>query len=127
MVDINKKISVEEAKKIYQENNHRIVDENQDSFVSLKNINKIYPNNVQAVYDFNLDIKKNESLKMVVLWMALVLGLKLMTVLHAPLLITNMVFIGVSFALLMISYKKNQERTGHQSSAIDSGFCTRGG
>ena len=25
------------------------------------------------------------------------------------------------------TYKKNQERTGHQSSAIDSGFCTRGG
>ena len=65
MVDINKKISVEEAKKIYQENNHRIVDENQDSFVSLKNINKIYPNNVQAVYDFNLDIKKNDFIALV--------------------------------------------------------------
>lgn len=25
------------------------------------------------------------------------------------------------------THKKNQERTGHQSSAIDSGFCTRGG
>lgn len=65
MIGINNEISVKEAKKIYQENNHRIVDENHDSFVSLKNVNKIYPNNVQAVYDFNLDIKKNDFIALV--------------------------------------------------------------
>lgn len=48
------KITVEEARKIYKENNHRVIDDSVDGFVVLKDVNKIYNNKVQAVYDFNI-------------------------------------------------------------------------
>ncbi len=63
-MDINEKMIIDEAKKIYKENNNRIVNDD-TSFVSLRNINKIYPNNVQAVFDFNLDIDKNDFIALV--------------------------------------------------------------
>lgn len=43
------------------------------------------------------------------LWAALMLCLKLFTVMQAPLLVTNTVFIVVSFGLISVSYIKNQE------------------
>ena len=59
------KITVEEARKIYKENNHRVIDDSVDGFVVLKDVNKIYNNKVQAVYDFNIKINKNEFIVLV--------------------------------------------------------------
>ena len=64
MIDLKKKMDIEEAKRIYEENGSKLISEN-SSFVSLRNIDKIYPNKVQAVFDFNLDIEKNDFVALV--------------------------------------------------------------
>ncbi len=64
-MDINKKMDINEIKKIDKENNGELIDESLTSFVTLRNINKIYSNNVQAVFDFNLDIDKNDFVVLV--------------------------------------------------------------
>ena len=64
-VELNKKITKQEAKQVYEQSKGKLIDETNEAFVSLKNINKIYPNGVQAVYDFNLDINKQEFVALV--------------------------------------------------------------
>lgn len=64
-VELNKKITKQEAKQVYEQSKGKLIDETNEAFVSLKNINKIYPNGVQAVYDFNLDINKHEFVALV--------------------------------------------------------------
>ena len=57
----------------------------------------------------NFDIKKNNWIKLAALWLILILGLKVLTMLQAPLVLTNLVFVSASFALILISYMKNEE------------------
>lgn len=62
---MEKIISRKEAKKIYLENNKKVMNNTLDGFVVLKNIGKVYNNRVQAVYNFNISIKKNEFIVLV--------------------------------------------------------------
>lgn len=62
---MEKNMTQKEAKKIFEENNHRIIDKSVDGFVSLKHVDKVYNNKVQAVFDFNLSIEKNEFIVLV--------------------------------------------------------------
>lgn len=62
---MEKNITQKEAKKIYEDNNHRIIDKSVDGFVSLKHVDKVYNNKVQAVFDFNLSVEQNEFIVLV--------------------------------------------------------------
>ena len=62
---MEKKVTKQEAERIYRENNNRVVDETVDGFVVLKDVNKIYDNRVQAVFDFNLSVAQNEFIVLV--------------------------------------------------------------
>ena len=57
----------------------------------------------------NFDIQKNKWIKLTALWLLLVLALKILTMIQVPMMLTNIVFVSVSFALIVISYMKNQE------------------
>lgn len=59
------KVTKREARRIWNENGRRVVDEGVDGFVVLKDINKVYDNHVQAVFDFNLCVRKNEFIVLV--------------------------------------------------------------
>ncbi len=61
----NEEMAVKDARKIYKENNRKIVDDSVSSFISLRNIDKVYQNNVQAVYDFNLEVDKHDFVALV--------------------------------------------------------------
>ncbi len=62
---MEKNMTQKEAKKIFEDNNHRIIDKSVDGFVSLKHVDKVYNNKVQAVFDFNLSVEKNEFIVLV--------------------------------------------------------------
>lgn len=64
-MDIKKKLQTKEAKRIYDENEHRLIDDSCSSFVSLQNINKIYPNGLHAVHDFCLDVNEHDFIALV--------------------------------------------------------------
>lgn len=57
--------------------------------------------------DFN--VQKNKWIKLVSLWIILVLVLKILTMMQMPMMLTNIVFVSVSFALVVTSYINNQE------------------
>ena len=57
----------------------------------------------------NFDIQKNKWIKLATLWMVLIFLLKILTMIHVPMLLTNFVFVSVSFALVLMSYMNNQE------------------
>lgn len=59
------KVTVENARNIYRENNKRVVDPSVDGFVVLKNVDKVYDNRVQAVFNFNLSVARNEFIVLV--------------------------------------------------------------
>ena len=60
-----KQIPVAEAKKLYIENNKKVIDDSVQGFVVLKDMNKVYGNRVQAVFNFNLSVEKNEFIVLV--------------------------------------------------------------
>lgn len=57
----------------------------------------------------NFDMQKNKWIKFTALWVGLILVLKILTVIQAPMLLTNVVFVSVSFVLFAFSYVSNQE------------------
>lgn len=57
--------------------------------------------------DFN--VQKNKWVKLAALWLGLILILKILTVIQVPMMVTNIVFVSASFALIAISYINNQE------------------
>lgn len=59
----------------------------------------------------NIAVKRKENswIKMGASWILLIIALKVMTMLQIPMAITNLLLIGVSFGLVMISYIRNQE------------------
>jgi multiple sugar transport system ATP-binding protein len=63
-MDINQKMDVKEAKRIYEESHGKIAGESQ-GYVSLRHIDKVYGKGNQAVYDFSFDVKKGEFVALV--------------------------------------------------------------
>ena len=57
----------------------------------------------------DFDIKENKWIKLAALWLVLVFVLKLLTTIQVPMLLTNVVFVSISFALVVASYTNNQE------------------
>ena len=62
---MEKKVTKQEARRIWSENGKRVVDDSVDGFVVLKDIDKVYDNRVQAVFNFNLSVKQNEFIVLV--------------------------------------------------------------
>lgn len=59
------KITIDQAKQIYLDNNKRVIGDNTNGFVVLQDIAKVYGNRVQAVYNFNLSVSRNEFIVLV--------------------------------------------------------------
>ena len=56
-----------------------------------------------------VNLKENSWAKIGALWMLLLAVLKVTTMIQVPFAVTNLLLIGVSFILVMISYSENQE------------------